>query len=323
MITSTDKIRQIKAIFGGGSLDVRGTNIAVACPACGGKSSKKKLSIHLETGRCHCWVCGLRSSRVSSIIYKHISRDVAAEYRQQCEGGGRQLDDEDEDKEQAPPPLQLPEDFTPIFSRASERNPDARAAARYLVQRGFSVDDIIRFRLGVAQSVRRRVVIPSFDAEGGLNFFTSRAIDPDTTLRYANCRVKKTDIVFNELNIDWARPLTVVEGPFDLMRCPDNSTCVLGSSLGMGHLLFQRIVTHRTPVVLALDSDMKAKAQRIAELLYSYDCDVRIAESPKEGKDMGDLTYATALEIIDRAQRWRPLDKLLFSISNIRSGSTI
>lgn len=321
MLTTTDKIRYIKAAFGGGTLDVRGTNIAVECPSCG-KSGKRKLSIHLETGQCHCWVCGLRSKRVSSVLSRHVSREVADEYRRNCEGGtSLSADEKEENKE--PEKLRLPEEFHPIFSRAASTNTEARQAARYLLRRGLSVDDIARFRLGVSSQIKRRVVIPSFNHDGFLNFYTSRSIDPDVTMRYTNCQVKKTDIIFNEINIDWSRELTIVEGPFDLMKCPDNATCLLGSSLGTGHLLFHKIAANRTPVVLALDADMQSKTQKIAELLFSYDCSVRVLDVAKMGKDVGDLDHASVTSAIRSAYPWRPMDRLIFSISNIRSGSTL
>lgn len=320
MITATEKIKYIKAAFGGGSLDGRGVNIAVECPSCG-KTGKRKLSIHLETGQCHCWVCGLRAKRVSSILYKHVSREIAEEYRRNCEGGDPIFESSDE--EAPPPALHLPEDFHPIFSRNITSNVESRQAFRYLLQRGLSIDDIVRFRLGVAQSVRRRVIIPSFDADGKLNFYTGRSIDPDVHLRYANCQAKKTEIVFNELNIDWHQELVVVEGPFDLMKCPDNATCLLGSSLGINHLLFQRIATNRTPVILALDADMQSKTQRMAELLYSYDCHVRVLDVSRYGKDLGEMSHSEALRALRDAREWKPFDRLFFSISNIRSGSTL
>jgi DNA primase len=319
VITSSDKIRLIKTVFGGGSLDVRSANIAVECPACG-KAGKRKLSIHLETGRCHCWVCGLRAKRVSSVIYRHISREVAAEYRKKCEDGDHIEIDEDEEEKQ--PDLSLPDDFHPVFSRAVASDPDARQAARYLLRRGLSVDDIVRFRLGISPAARRRVIVPSFDAVGKVNFYTARSIDPDVTLRYTNCQVKKTDVVFNELNIDWSDELTLVEGPFDLMKCPDNSTCLLGSNLGLSHILFQKIVAHRTPIVLALDADMCHKAQKIAELLHSYDCSVRLLEVSCD-KDVGDMSHGDVLAAIKSAPIWRPMDRLIFTISNIRSGSRL
>ena len=323
MVTSTDRIRLLKTIFGGGSLDVRGSNLAVECPACG-KTGKRKLSIHLESGKSHCWVCGVRSKRVSSIIYKYISREAAGEYRVKCEGGDpNDVVDEGEEGAATVEKLVLPDNFIPVYSRAALSDPDARHAARYLIQRGLSADDIARFRIGVSPAIRRRVVIPSFDAEGKVNFYTARALDPDVKFRYANCQVKKTDIIFNEINIDWSQELVLVEGPFDLMKCPDNATCLLGSSLGAGHLLFQKIVTHRTPVVLALDADMRQKTQKIAEMLFSYDCDVRIADVGSDGRDIGDLTHIEACNMINRAVQWKTFDRLLFSISNIRSGSTL
>ncbi len=322
MITSSDKIRHIKAVFGGGSLDVRGANIAVECPSCG-KTGKRKLSIHLETGQCHCWVCGLRAKRVSSVLYRYVSRDVAHEYRRACEDGKDFLGSDDDLDENATPPLALPDDFVPLFSRAAGSSIDSRQAVKYLLSRGLSTDDIVRFRMGISDQIKRRVIVPSFDGEGKLNFYTARSIDPEIRLRYTNCQIKKTDVVFNEVNIDWKKELVLVEGPFDLVKCPDNATCLLGSSLGEGHLLFQKIAANRTPVVLALDPDMRAKAQKIAELLHSYDCQTRVVDLPSDGIDIGDLPHRDVLSAIKQARDWRPMDRLLFTISNIRSGSIL
>ena len=320
MITSTDKIKHIKAAFGGGSVDGRGNNIAVECPSCG-KTGKRKLSIHIETGRCHCWVCGLRSKRVSSVLHKHVSPETAQEFRRRFEGGDEHITPDEEDT--APPALQLPEDFRPLFRRNAALDAEARQAIRYLFTRGVSSDDIVRFRLGTASSIRRRVIIPSFDAEGAVNFYTGRSIDADVYLRYSNCKAKKTEIVFNELNLDWCQELVVVEGPFDLFRCPENATCLLGSSLNEGHLLFQRIAANRTPVVLALDSDMQKKTQKMAELLSSYDCPVRILDVASHGKDVGDMTLTEVSSAVRDAQPWQEFDRSIFSISNIRSGSSL
>ncbi len=320
MITATDKIKFIKAAFGGGSVDGRGNNIAVECPSCG-KTGKRKLSIHIETGRCHCWVCGLRAKRVSSVLHKHVSPEIAQDFRRRFEGGEEHLTPDDESN--TPPALQLPEDFRPLFRRNAALDVEARQAIRYLFSRGVSTDDIIRFRLGTAPSVRRRIIIPSFDAEGAVNFYTGRAIDPEVHLRYSNCQAKKTEIVFNELNLDWQQEIVLVEGPFDLFKCPDNSTCLLGSSLNEGHLLFKRIAANRTPVVLALDADMQKKTQKMAELLSSYDCPVRILDVSSHGKDVGDMTLPEVAAAIRGAKSWRAFDRIIFSISNIRSGSTL
>lgn len=322
MITATDKIKHIRAAFGGGSIDGRGTNIAVECPACG-KTGKRKLSIHIETGQCHCWVCGLRAKRVSSVLYKHVSREVASEYRRMFEGDAPDLAAFDDEAPEETPRLSLPDGFRPVFSASTVSDPDSRNAARYLFRRGLSVEDMMRFRLGVSSSMRRRVIIPSFDAEGHLNFYTGRAVDPDSTLRYSNCQAKKTEIVFNELNVDWTSELIIVEGPFDLFKCPDNATCLLGSSLNERHALFSRIAASRTPVVLALDADMQAKTQRMAELLSSYDCSVRILDVTTWGKDVGEMTHADVRRAVREAKQWRPFDRLFFAISSIRSGSTI
>ena len=67
-------------------------------------------------------------------------------------------------------------------------------------------------------------------------------------------------IIFNELNIDWSKELTIVEGPLDLIKTNDNATCLLGSSLTEDMLLFQKIVANKTNIKLALDSDIFSKS---------------------------------------------------------------
>ena len=59
VITEKEKIDAIRSAFGDGSVSKDGKNISVSCPDCGRTKSmkKRKLSICLDTGMYHCWVC--------------------------------------------------------------------------------------------------------------------------------------------------------------------------------------------------------------------------------------------------------------------------
>ncbi|NIT99670.1 MAG: toprim domain-containing protein, partial [Nitrosopumilaceae archaeon] len=66
---------------------------------------------------------------------------------------------------------------------------------------------------------------------------------------------------------------TIVEGVFDLFKCNDNATTILGSTLDTDYKLFEKIVVYNTPILLAFDNDKtgQRKAMKIAAKLREYD----------------------------------------------------
>ena len=138
--------------------------------------------------------------------------------------------------------------------------------------------------------------MPSFDCDGNLNYLTGRAIDSENWLRYVNESLPKQKIIFNEIDLDFTKPMVLVEGPLDLIKCPQNSTCLLGSSLNENSILFYRITKNRTPIILLLDDDAKSKAMKIAKLLSAYSIDVRL-NFPENG-DIGDCTRTEVEQLV-------------------------
>ena len=129
-------------------------------------------------------------------------------------------------------------------------------------------------------------------------------------------------MIFNEINIDWSRELTLVEGPFDLTKSNGNSACLLGSHLSKDSALFEKIARHRTPILLALDPDARKKSHDIAKLLNSYGVSIRTVDVPA-GRDVGDMTKREFEQLIKSASEWDQRDRLLHLIANIRTGSII
>ena len=164
--------------------------------------------------------------------------------------------------------------------------------------------------------------MPSFDSNGKLNYYVARSIDPDVKRKYINAKVSKSDVIFNEINIDWSQELTIVEGPFDLTKCDDNATCLLGSSFSQKSKLLQEIVKNNTPVLLALDSDMKVKTQEYAKLLSSYGMQVRILDLGTYS-DVGEMTKVDFLTAKKIAATWKDTDRLYHLIDSIKSGTTL
>jgi DNA primase len=324
--TSIDKISLLTRSFGSIEVCRDDTNVTALCPICAKQgSSKKKLSIRLDDGRYHCWVCGSKGRSVIQLIKKYHPSfvDEAKKYFK-IKGKEFDLFGEEEATESPEARVEVPENFRLLGTLLDSKNPDVRATIQYCASRGLGLRDLWYYKLGISNEARfsRRVIIPSFDDAGVINFYSGRSIDKVRRMKYLNASIQKTKIIFNEINIDWSKELALVEGPFDLMKCNENSTCLLGSQLSRESKLFRQIVRNQTPVVLALDPDAIQKTHKIAAELSSFGVHVKLADIP-EGKDVGDMTHEEFVTIRKRAKEWNSDFRLYTMIASIKSGSLI
>jgi len=321
--TISGKMSFIKKCFGSTSVARDGVNIAVSCPSCDPEGRKKKLSINMDTWQYHCWVCGIKGKSIGGLIRSHLSRDLFLEY--QSRFPDQKISENLPSQNISESKLVIPDDFVLFCDAISSglRDPDILAAIRYARSRGLNERDFWLYKIGSCKRgrYRRRVIVPSFDKEGELNYFVARSID-DSRFKYLNSKVEKKNIIFNEINIDWSKEVTIVEGAFDMFKTGFNSTCLLGSSFGEDYLLFKRIISNRTPVLLALDPDATAKRERYARILSRYGCVVRTLDLP-EGKDAGDLTKEEFKNLKKAAQDWSRVESIKIKIKSIQSGSII
>lgn len=296
MQSLSEKCKFYESVFGKGHLAANGKNFGVRCPipTCHSHkdSSKRKLVIRVEDDVNHCWSCGWKAHTLAPLIKKYGTQAQLNRYRDEFmpEDVRARLRyiDVDNDKK----PLELPKDFR-LLTLASLSDPDVLAAWTYLKKRNVTRRDAWYFKLGVSgeHRWRRRVIMPSFDWEGKLNFYVGRSVDEwDKRPKYDNPEDDKLSIVFNEINIDWKRRLVICEGPFDLMKCGENAVPLLGSDLNEESRLFSQIIANCTPIALALDGDMWAtKAPRIAKKLQEYAVDVALVDV-REWGDPGKMT---------------------------------
>lgn len=315
----SDRRRLLERAFGKSVVSTDGINAAVVCPYCGKKGGKKKLVIRLDDGRYHCWVCGAKGKNAIRLFEKFCPSSVSDARKWLGNPRKKLLESQIEEEKVV---IQPPKDFILLANSSKILDPDVRDCYNYVVSRGVDIESMWRYKIGTCKTgrYRRRIVIPSFDSEGELNYVTARTID-DKNPKYLNSKVQKTNVIINEINIDWSKKLTIVEGPFDLLKCNVNSTCLLGSHLPMKSALFQEIARNLTPVVLALDPDAIDKSHKIARDLYSFGIDVEIL-SLKEG-DVGDMSKVEFSNLLSSAKMWTDIDLLQNKISSIKSGSLV
>lgn len=311
------RIKLLRSAFQKVQQSADGKNVACYCPKCAEAGKRKlKLAIMIDDGRFHCWVCGTKGGSISSLIRRY-KRELAEDAEKLWPRKNRKIVESIPD---APTNVTLPAGFELLSRCRYSVEPLIRSVYKYVRHRGLSDDDMLRYRLGVTthEKFAERVIIPSFDASGHLNYYTTRAIHNRTFPRYVNADGRKQSIIYNEIDINWNEELTLVEGPFDVFKTVGNVTCLFGNSLDEKFLLFHKIVENETPVVLALDDKEDRQRVRIARLLYRYDIPVRIL-SVRGFKDVGEMTRKDFVERLKEAQPWSPTSHLRQRISQLNT----
>ena len=255
------------------------------CPYC--NHHKKKFAINFRNGF-HCWVCDTRGKNIYRIVRRFGDYQQRQKYRE-LQGLVDLSDFEELFKEynniEEKQVLEMPEGFVSLCNKNLPM--DSTDAFRYLSSRGIGRREILKWKIGYCKEGRYagRIIIPSFDLEGDLNYFIARSYVGHVR-RYLNPPSSR-DLVFNELNIDWDEPIILVEGVFDAIAAGNNAIPILGSTLREGSRLFQAIAIHDTPVYMALDHDAEKKAEWIIKSMLRYDLEVH--KVPIDDEDVGEM----------------------------------
>ena len=186
------------------------------------------------------------------------------------------------------PKLRLPEGYT-TFQDSNPRFIPHMEAYRYLQSRGITDEMIERYKIGytVSGDFAYRIIVPSFNKEGVLNYFVARSWVPKK-MKYKNPSVPKDEIIFNESLIDWDKDVYLCEGVFDSFFLP-NSIVMLGKK--MSDLIFTTIYNNANGnVIICLDEDAWTDALNLYHTLNGgrlYN-KIKIIKPPK-GMDVADL----------------------------------
>ena len=267
-----DKLSILKEILGPYRIERKGQYL-FQCPNPSCRHHKPKLAINLNSGG-KCWICDMRSPNLRFFVKRFGNRDQLAQWDKitgEIDLSNKRaspLDRPEEIEERVQ--VNLPPEFRSLTSNAGIAG---SPAMKYLTNRGIDEQDIIRWKIGFANEgkYRDRIIIPSFNLDGDLDYFIARTYTDDW-IKYLNPD-HKHDIVFNELFIDWHEDVVLVEGVFDAIVA-GNAIPLLTSTLREESKLFSALVKHNPDVYLALDPDAKRKEQKIALKLKEYGLNV-------------------------------------------------
>jgi DNA primase len=300
-------VNLVNSKLGSGKRTARG-NQAYTCPFC--HHHKPKLEINFTENKeghnpWQCWVCGKRGKTIKS-LFKQIQVD--ASYFQELSKLVKNVtsDDIGEVKHSL---LEFPKEFKTFIN---SQDITARHALSYLKKRNISKTDILKYNIGYCASgtYANMIVIPSYDCNGKLNYFTARSFEKDPYVKYRNPEVSR-DIIAFELFVNWDLPIILCEGPFDALAIKRNAIPLFGKNIQPS--LMKKLVESKVQkIYIALDNDAMKQALGFCEQLLDIGKEVYLVElQGKDPSEMGFEHFTKLIQTVSPLTQYKLMEKKL------------
>ena len=288
---------------------LKGNEQAHHCPFC--HHHKKKLQVNLETQNWHCWVCDSKGRSIQSLLRK-LNVDVRDIQKIRDIYGDEAPSTQ---KDEFVVKLQLPKEFKSLSKPPKGFNPDYKQALHYLEVRGITQNEILKYNIGYCSDglYGGRVIIPSYDCDGELNYFVARSYYEDNKMKYKNPPVSRNVIVF-ENQINWNEPLVLVEGVFDAFSVKRNTIPLLGKFFPtkLKDKIFEMGVKE---ITIMLDSDAVEDSTKHTEFLQKNG--IKVKNIIPSDKDAGEMGFDKVTKLIKETEETGWGDLILSKLNNI------
>ena len=209
---------------------------------------KPKLQINVKTGKWHCWVSNQGGHNLFQLFKKlKASREQFTELGDLVGKPSHSLSSSSKKES-----VHLPKEFKPLWTK--DGGIIQKHAMAYLKRRGITKGDILRYGIGYCDEglYSNRVIIPSYNSDGELNYFVGRDIYKGG-MKYKNPPISKNIIGF-DLFINWDEPIVLCEGVFDAIAIKRNAIPLFGKTVPK--LLMKKIYEKCTNTIyILLDRD--------------------------------------------------------------------
>jgi DNA primase len=289
---------------------LKGNEQAHHCPFC--NHHKKKLQVNLDTQRWHCWVCDSKGRSIQSLLRK-LNVDIRDLNRLKDIYG--EDDNTLVEKDEYVSKLQLPSELKQLHFKHNGIQPEYNQAINYLKERGITQADIVKYNIGYCSDglYFGRIIVPSYDENGDLNYFVARSYYKEERMKYKNPPVNRDVIVF-ENQINWNEPITLVEGVFDSFSVKRNCIPLLGKFL-LSKLKNKIIEKGVKDITILLDSDAISDSTKHTDYFLKNGINVKNI-IPTE-KDAGDMGFKAVRELLKGATQTGWDDLVLSKLNNI------
>ena len=286
-ILHQEKIEILKQIFPDFFIR-KGEEFVCYCPK--HSHHKKKLEISLVKNNFSCWVCKW-SGPIFKIFKEHGTKTQANKYYSLI-GYTPETTDETTEK------IKLPEEY--CFLLDAPDNQLKQMAINYLSQHEITEDIIVQNKIGICfeGEFRNRIIFPSFDENGQINFFTARTL-VDSNLKYW-AQGKLNQIVFNELFLNWDEPLILVESVKTYCRhsgAVSNIVCLNGCFVSKKYELFRKIIINGCPLVyIGFDPEAEEESVEAIRKFSEYNIPVKQVNFKKQPDEISSDEFISCIE---------------------------
>tara|TARA_Y100000766_G_scaffold284236_1_gene302093 strand:- start:641 stop:1582 length:942 start_codon:yes stop_codon:yes gene_type:complete len=297
-LTQRDKsvvINILDEVLGVGT-SLKGDEQAHHCPFC--HHHKKKLQINLNTQKWHCWVCDAKGKKIQTLLKRlHVdSKRIKKVYEIY---GDDYIVSKTTDEEKVE--LRLPSEFKSLLTKPKGLNPLYKKVVQYAKDRAITKEDIIRYNIGYCDSgiYTNRIIIPSYDVDGRLNYFIARSVYVEEKFKYKNPPVSKNVTIF-ENQINWKHPITLCEGVFDAMSIKRNAIPLLGKFIPK--TLMDSIYKNGVKEIkILLDKD--AQEQALYYVNYFMNNGITVTNILPTEKDAGDMGFSEVNKMLKQTKK--------------------
>ena len=299
MLTQRNKQQVINILDDtlGVGTSLKGNEQAHHCPFC--HHHKKKLQINLESQQWHCWVCDAKGKKIQSLLKRlHVdNKKLKKIYEIYGDDYVVYNNTTEEDKVE----LRLPNEFQSLLNVPKGLNPLYRKVMEYVKQRGITKEDIIRYNIGYCDSgiYTNRIIIPSYDVDGRLNYFIARSVFSEEKFKYKNPPVSKNVTIF-ENQVNWKKPITLCEGVFDAMSIKRNAIPLLGKFIPKTLMdsIYKKGVKE---IKILLDKD--AQEQALYYVNYFMNNGITVTNILPTEKDAGDMGFSEVNKMLKQTKK--------------------
>ncbi len=313
MLKQNDKNIVVSTLTGvlGSHLTLKGNELAFYCPFC--NHHKQKLQVNTETQKWHCWTCNSGGKKLTSLLKKlDVDRKTISIIREIYGDSNYNPQLEDADTKVF---ISLPKEFISLSEVPKGFNPEYKNALHYLTQRGITEKDIVKYNIGYCKEglYGQRVIIPSYNSDGTLNYFVSRSYYPENKMKYKNPPISKNVICFDS-QVNWNEPIILCEGVFDAITIKRNAIPLLGKF--PSRLLVEKIfMSGITDIIISLDNDAINEALKAAEYFRKQGIHVKMMYL--KDKDAADMGYEKFYEELKEAKEFSSEELLLNKINSL------
>ena len=140
------------------------------------------------------------------------------------------------------------------------------------------------------------IIIPTYDKDGKLNYFTARSFEKEPYIKYRNPQISR-DIIPNEHMINWKVPIIICEGLFDAIAIKRNAIPLLGKNI-QSELMKKIVSSFVNKIYIALDKDAIKQALHFCEQLMMEGKEVYLVDL--QDKDPSEMGFENFTKLIQK-----------------------